>query len=60
MFLRYTHLGIGHPVALRKIVKDCFSDGSTTPTEAMDIDADENNHEGHEDEHMNVNLNEEG
>jgi hypothetical protein len=24
MFLRYTHLGVGHPVALRRVVRDCF------------------------------------
>lgn len=41
MFLRYTHLGVGHPVALRRIVRDCFAPGeSMTPekSEAMDVD----------------------
>lgn len=34
MFLRYTHFGVGHPVALRKIVRGCFDhDESTVPTD---------------------------
>lgn len=36
MFLRYTDLGIGHPVALRRTVRDCC--GLQAPAEAMDVD----------------------
>ncbi|KAG2060721.1 hypothetical protein BDR06DRAFT_986857 [Suillus hirtellus] len=37
MFLRYTHLGIGHSVALRKIIRDCFNNyESTAPTDAIE------------------------
>jgi hypothetical protein len=51
MFLRYTHFGVGHPVALRKIVRGCFDhDESTVPTEAMDIDEGASNGEGHEED----------
>lgn len=46
MFLRYTHLGIGHSVALRKIVRDCFNNyESTAPTDAIEDDT--RNDEGH-------------
>jgi hypothetical protein len=39
MFLRYTHLGVGHPVTLRKIVKQCFgSDSTLADTMIMDVD----------------------
>ncbi|KAG0700186.1 hypothetical protein DFH29DRAFT_876786 [Suillus ampliporus] len=38
MFLHYMHLGIGHPVALWNIIRDCFDHyGSIAPIEAMDI-----------------------
>jgi hypothetical protein len=38
MFLRYTDLGVGHLVALRKIVRDCFGLHPAAPGEAMDVD----------------------
>jgi hypothetical protein len=34
MFMRYTHLGVGHPVALRKIIQDCLT---SADSDAMDI-----------------------
>lgn len=37
MFLRYTDLGVGHPVALRRTVRDCFSLRSSAPVDAMII-----------------------
>lgn len=46
MFLRYTHLGIGHPVGLRKIVRECFDDYESTVLTEMD---DANDGEGRED-----------
>jgi len=51
MFLRYTHLGVGHPVALRRIVRGCFFPNmeSTTPVnlEVMVMDQ-SGSGEGHE------------
>ncbi|KAG1726169.1 uncharacterized protein EDB91DRAFT_1254428 [Suillus paluster] len=41
MFIRYTDLGVGHPVALRRIVRDCSTlESATTPVEddSMDVD----------------------
>jgi hypothetical protein len=35
MFIRYTHFGIGHPVTLRKIIRDCF--GFQSLGDTMDI-----------------------
>lgn len=41
MFIRYTHFGIGHPVALRKITRDCLGSLVAAPadcdSDAMDI-----------------------
>ncbi|KAG2051670.1 hypothetical protein BDR06DRAFT_983445 [Suillus hirtellus] len=37
MFLRYTDLGVGHPVSLRRAVRECFGFRSVAPVEAMDI-----------------------
>jgi hypothetical protein len=42
MFMRYTGFGIGHPVMLRKFVRDCISSDLMAPTHTMDtVDADE-------------------
>ena len=39
MFLRYTHLGVGHPVALRRITKDCLDfESAALASEVMDVD----------------------
>ncbi|KAG2055212.1 hypothetical protein BDR06DRAFT_982073 [Suillus hirtellus] len=39
MFLHYISLGVGHPVALRKIVRDCFGlEAAALALEAMDVD----------------------
>jgi hypothetical protein len=35
MFMRYTDLGIGHPVILRRMVRDCF--GPMAPADALDV-----------------------
>lgn len=37
MFLRYTHLGVGHPVTLRKIVRQCLGSETLADT-IMDVD----------------------
>ncbi|KAG2048807.1 hypothetical protein BDR06DRAFT_1012728 [Suillus hirtellus] len=37
MFIRYTHFGIGHPVTLRKIIRDCLDFEPTGDT--MDIES---------------------
>ncbi|KAG2051626.1 hypothetical protein BDR06DRAFT_889558, partial [Suillus hirtellus] len=51
MFLHYTSLGVGHPVALRKIVRNCFDLESTTPaTEDMDVDGSRSDSEDHGDD----------
>ncbi|KAG2060000.1 hypothetical protein BDR06DRAFT_967528 [Suillus hirtellus] len=51
MFLRYTSLGVGHPVALRKIVRNCFDLESATPaTEDMDVDGSRSDSEDHRDD----------
>jgi hypothetical protein len=50
MFLRYTDMGVGHPVALRRIVRDCLSLQSAAPVEAMDVDEDGSDGEDHEQE----------
>lgn len=34
MFMRYTHLGVGHPVMIRRIIRDCES---LTLPNAMDV-----------------------
>jgi hypothetical protein len=63
MFLRYTHLGVGHPVALRRIARHCFDYKSTSPVEAMDIDEVASDGEGHnednDEQQMNDDLGEE-
>jgi hypothetical protein len=44
MFIRYTDLGVGHPVTLRRIVRDCSTlESVTTPVEddSMDVDLDD-------------------
>ncbi|KAG2052923.1 hypothetical protein BDR06DRAFT_1009062 [Suillus hirtellus] len=44
MFMRYTHFGVGHPVMLRRIIRDIVA-----PTDAMDVmDEDVRNGEDHE------------
>jgi hypothetical protein len=48
MFLRYTDLGIGHPVALRWIVRDCLGLQSSVPADSMDINEGGSNGEGNE------------
>ncbi|KAG1789842.1 uncharacterized protein HD556DRAFT_1446632 [Suillus plorans] len=48
MFLRYTDLGVGHPVALRRAVRDCFGLQSSAPVETMDIDEGRGDGEDHE------------
>ncbi|KAG1767493.1 hypothetical protein EV702DRAFT_1203702 [Suillus placidus] len=35
MFMRYTHLGVGHPAMLRRIARDCL--GFEAPADAMDV-----------------------
>lgn len=35
--MRYTDLGVGHPVTLRKIVRDCFGSTLVAPANAMDV-----------------------
>lgn len=50
MLLRYTDMGVGHPVALRKTVRDCLNLRSAAPVEAMDINEDGSDTEGHEEE----------
>jgi hypothetical protein len=47
MFLRYTDLGVGHPAALRKFVRDCFG-LQPQVSEAMDVD--EGGNDGHEED----------
>ncbi|KAG0692048.1 hypothetical protein DFH29DRAFT_883162 [Suillus ampliporus] len=37
MFMRYTHLGIGHPVALRRIIRDCLGSRAPADSDAMAI-----------------------
>jgi hypothetical protein len=39
MFMRYTSFGIGHPLAIRRITRDCLD--LEAPADTMDID-----HEG--------------
>jgi hypothetical protein len=49
MFLCYMHLGVGHPVALQKIARDCLDYYKSTPpqaVEAMDTNEGANNDEG--------------
>jgi hypothetical protein len=51
MFMRYTHLGVGHPASLRRITRDSFGYGS--PGNTMDDvingdEADEDSSEGYE------------
>lgn len=42
MFMRYTGFGVGHPVMLRKFVRDCYGSDLMAPTNAMDVvDVDE-------------------
>jgi len=38
MFVRYTHLGVGHPIIPRKIIRD--SESAIVSTNNMDIDDD--------------------
>ncbi|KAG2739784.1 hypothetical protein P692DRAFT_201872909 [Suillus brevipes Sb2] len=43
MFMRYTHLGVGHPAMLRNITKDCLgfkSPGATVISESDEADTD--------------------
>lgn len=35
--MRYTHLGVGHPVMLRRMTRDCLGSESVTPVNAMDV-----------------------
>ncbi|KIK34293.1 hypothetical protein CY34DRAFT_98289, partial [Suillus luteus UH-Slu-Lm8-n1] len=37
MFMRYTHLGVGHSTTLRRIARECFGSRSTASTDAMDV-----------------------
>jgi hypothetical protein len=53
MFMRYTHLGVGHPLALRRIARDCFDPQLAARAGAMDVVNDEddgNNEKGSDDE----------
>ncbi|KAG1901203.1 uncharacterized protein F5891DRAFT_1187899 [Suillus fuscotomentosus] len=51
MFLRYTSLGVGHPVALRKIIRNCFDlESATLATEDMDVDGSRSDSEDHGDD----------
>jgi hypothetical protein len=38
MFLRYTALGVGHPVSLQKTVRDCSHHQPAAPAGAMYVD----------------------
>lgn len=44
--MRYTDLGIGHPVMLRRTARDCFGPITQTPADAMDITNDESDDDG--------------
>lgn len=45
MFMRYTHFGVGHPVMLRRMIRDCES---PAPANAMDVvDGEDSNSEDH-------------
>lgn len=35
--MRYTHLGVGHPVTLHEIARDCFVSAEEAPANAMDV-----------------------
>jgi hypothetical protein len=37
MFMRYTHLGVGHSAMLRRITRDCLGPELATHTNAMDV-----------------------
>lgn len=39
MFMRYTHLGVGHPVMLRRITRDCLGLGA--PADVMNVVSDD-------------------
>ncbi|KAG2113688.1 hypothetical protein DEU56DRAFT_919696 [Suillus clintonianus] len=43
MFMRYNPFGVGHPVSIRKITRDCL--GSGAPADAMDVVNDDADHE---------------
>ncbi|KIK33685.1 hypothetical protein CY34DRAFT_18219 [Suillus luteus UH-Slu-Lm8-n1] len=49
MFMRYTHLGVGHPVMIRRIIRDCES---LTLPNAMDV-VDEEVSDGEDQEEVN-------
>lgn len=55
IFLRYTHLGVGHPVTLQRMARHYFG-LDLTPAEAMDIDEGEITMTGQQ---MDVDLGEE-
>jgi hypothetical protein len=40
MFMRYGHFGIGHPVMMRTIIRDCL--GPDSPSNTMDTVGDRN------------------
>lgn len=46
MFLRYTHLGVGHPVALRRVVRGCLGLRSTTIVNSGGMDVDQGRDDG--------------
>lgn len=51
--MRYTHLGVGHPLALRRIARDCFGPLLAARADAMDVVNDEddgNSEKGSDDE----------
>jgi hypothetical protein len=48
MFMRYTPLGVGHPVTIRKIIKDCLRSGASADT--MDVDHDSDHEDVSDDE----------
>lgn len=59
MFLRYTDLGVGHPITLRSTVRDCFGSRSRAPVVATDIDEGGSDDEGcgdDDEQHMHVDL----
>jgi hypothetical protein len=37
MFMRYTHFGVGHPVLLRRMVRECLSSDLVAPDDAMNV-----------------------
>jgi hypothetical protein len=49
MFMRYTHLGVGHPAMLRNITKDCLEPKSPGATVVSDNNEEDIDYEGDSD-----------